>query len=293
MDYIEQIAQAYNKIEALPNELCPPSRSPSPLAQSRADLLVKKVTEAVSYAGRNATDQKWIHVARALRMACTSRMYRGTPQGVRVGETARARVELGTYEWALPDTAEEWEECEKKWNSRLSGVPADGAQASKYWPQAMKPDESDYLNEEKPPSKAELVRDKVKAWQANVVHLTKIVDLEESSDTPTALGARRSATILPKTRQSPITFPVAKPSAQNVTAKPSKNQSSHESNARTSYETPSSNPTKQVLDTARLSEPENVRITELSEMVSKPLSWRIVLPDGFLVFYPAVFCSSA
>lgn len=211
---IERIAQAYAKLEALPDELSPPSRPPSPLSQPRTDLLAEKIKEAVDRAGRNASNAKWTQVARTLRMACTSRLYRGVPHGVRVGEKREVGVEAGNYKWVLPDTAAEWGECEERWNNRISGLPADGREPSKPRVQDEAALEDAVVTKEsKTPTKEDLVRDKVRAWQAKVIHAVKTADSEEV-DGAAATRARttRDHVVLRK-KQSPITFPVAKSSA--------------------------------------------------------------------------------
>lgn len=287
MNYIEHVSQAYAKLEALPNELCPPSRSPSPLSHSRTDLLVEKVTEAVIYAGNDATNPKWMHVARALRMVSTSRLYRGVPEGVRVGEK-RAQVDAGNYEWVLPDTVEQWEECEEKWKRRFLGPPAGEGQTSKYWPPNATEEPDD--RRDKTPTKAELVRDKVMAWQSKVVHIAKTDDLAELNNA-TVRRAQSKTTNAPK-KQSPIAFPVAKPSALVQMSKPANEQSSLAAVGKDSVEPMTLNPPNegQNIEQMSPSETEAIRITDLSEMVSDPdVLMYVLLIDLFSLSFLLLF----
>jgi neural Wiskott-Aldrich syndrome protein len=149
-------------------------------------------------------------------MACTSRLYRGVPPGVRVGE--RASVEVGNYKWVLPDNVEEWQRCEEEWRRRFTAPALDTGQSSKYWPASnTEPQRSQEERKQKSPSKAELVRDKVRSWQANIISETdeavaKAKETTEAVNNMSKNSGDVAIEIAPRMKQSPIPFPVVKPS---------------------------------------------------------------------------------
>ncbi len=205
--YIDGLSRAHAKLAAVPQELCD---SPCPASESHVDLIRDKTRSALKYANHDPSDAKWSHVARILRMASTSRKYRGIAEGVRAGEVKN--VEVGDYKWVLPATEAEWADCEKRWKQR-SLTAVGPTRASRYWADSgNKVAEQDA--QAGTPSKAALVRHKVKQWQATVLPATQGSLLPPSGDQLLAKKAEsgKEKEGEPK-RQSPLTFPVTKRSA--------------------------------------------------------------------------------
>ncbi|KAI0085912.1 hypothetical protein BDY19DRAFT_996346 [Irpex rosettiformis] len=269
---IQRVAKAHAELEALPDELSPPSRSPSPVSLSRVALLRDKIAEAVAEAGSPA-NPSWARVPRILRMACTSRLYRGVPPGVRVGE--RVEAEVGKYKWVLPDTAEEWGRCEREWERRFLGTSKGDGQSSKYWaPENVEPHRSEEGAAERTPSKAELVRDKVRAWQASIVSTveSESANIPEVTDTASIKAADPSDNAQKEMKQSPISFPVAKPS---VVAAGKRTEKLHQP-LLSLHDKPLSSPPKPGAEPVVLvpsSNPDPVRIADMSEMSFLPPSF--------------------
>ncbi|KAI0344946.1 hypothetical protein BDW22DRAFT_1353766 [Trametopsis cervina] len=242
---IERSARGHARIHGLPEELSPPSRSPSPTSRSRSMTFRAKVAEVVAEAGTPA-NPSWVHVSRSLRMACTSRIYRGgVPQGVRIGE--KRKIEHGNYEWVLPDTEEQWEQGEEKWERRFSSE----GKASKYWPPVS-------------PSKAELVRSKVRAWQATVVPV--VADVQAGAAAASSIALEKSNDAGPsQLRQSPIMFPVVKHPANATNAKSEKIRGTPVKDV--------SVPESRLQDRHRSPSPAAARIAEVSETPFLPPSF--------------------
>lgn len=227
------------------------------------------MTEALNHARRDARNPNWIHVTRALRMACTSRLCRGLPHGVRIGERAKVDVDIGDYQWLLPDTEEQWKDLEEKWRSRVPRPSAEAVQSLKHRPrQVSEGEEQDEREQDKTPTKAELVRDKVRAWQANVIHVGQPTAMPEVNDVVTGHDSPQNNSGTSRKKQSPIEFPVAKMSAIASTSKPTNGKNSSESLAKayidtTSLKLPGQAPVQPALPPIS----EAVRINDLSEMV--------------------------
>lgn len=199
--YLETLDCLRVKYSSLDEQLCPPSRSVSPIPPSRADILKTKIKEALKYANYNPVSSRWSKVTGVVRMASTSRRYCGAADGLRLGENIE--VDNGHYKFVLPDTEEEWKQCEQRWEKRFDRPLTPQGRKSKYWPDAGVDEET------KPPSKAELVRDKVKAWQASVVSADP-ASSEAVSETDAATSLKGKEKEIPSKRQSPLPFPVAK-----------------------------------------------------------------------------------
>lgn len=198
-NYVENLDILRAKYSSLDDQLCPPSRSPSPIPQSRAGVLKTRFKEAIKYANYNPMSSKWSKVSGMAKMASTSRRYCGAEDGVRLGENVD--VDVGHYKFVLPDTQEEWKQCEEKWEKRFEKPPAPQGTTSKYWPVENEGTKS--------PSKAEIVRDKVQAWQAKIVP-TDPANLEIVRETDPTGSLKGKGKEVESKRQSPLPFVVAK-----------------------------------------------------------------------------------
>lgn len=256
--YLERIARAHTRISALPNEL---SDEPSTTSDPNVNLIRERLSEALRHANYNTASAKWGHVARTVRMASTSRRYVGAAQGVVIGEKQEAVV--GDYEWKLPETEEQWADCEERWKTR-SVRPSNGeGRTSKYFANGAGMGE---LN----PTKAEQVRHKVTQWQAKVVP-TAQEGIAETDGSPSIANAAKGKGKdgEPKKKQSPLPYSVVKHAALASTSKPP--AAGFRSVARAvapSLAVPSSS--KEVERSATPVPPadvDQIRITDVSEMV--------------------------
>ncbi len=202
LSYAQTLARAHSRLAALPMELAPPSRLPSPRASSRSELLKERVIEAVTIANSDVTHPKWDRVAGLLTMACTSRGYRGAAAGIRVG--AVNKVDVGDYDWVLPKTEESWKHCERRWEMRIrgkgKGKGKEKVVTSRYW--TDRPGSGHASGEGASPLKKDLVREKVENWKARIIH-------SEDRDAR-SLGANQPNTGEPSKRQTPLEFQVTK-----------------------------------------------------------------------------------
>lgn len=196
---LEALRTEYLKLDA---ELCPPSRPPSPSAPARTDALKTRIQEAMRYAGHNPASTKWTGVAKLVKMASTSRRYCGVGPGVRMGE--KVQVDVGNFKFVMPETEEEWRDCEQRWERRFEKSPAPEGRTSKFFASGSA--------QPKQTTKADLVRDKVKAWQSKVVSTVPAVP-EVLSETDTPSSSKGKGKELDSKRQSPLPFPVAKRNA--------------------------------------------------------------------------------
>lgn len=253
-NYTENLRRAHTRIASLPEVLCPRSRSPSPATRAAR----KTLTAAVVQAGHNPASTKWGQVSRSVAMASTSRRYCGAGNGVRVGE--KKKVDVGSYQWVLPSTEEEWKECEKKWERRLLGGPSAEGRTSKFW--------SNDPRDATGASRTDLIRDKVKAWQAKVVPArtpeTQTTAIVSETETQRSIKGKGKET--ETKRQSPLNFPVAKRTA--VVATPAKGNPTK--GLVPPMHPPSNHPPNQELavNAVPSTERDAPRITDLSEMVS-------------------------
>lgn len=264
VNYIEKLNTARDRMASLPEPLCPSSRTPSPVPEPRSDILRTRLKDAMKYANFNPMSSKWNKVSGLLRTKATSRRYWTAGEGVRIGE--KVEVEVGRYKFMLPSTDEEWKQCEEKWGKRFEKSPTPQGRTSKFWPST---------NEEpRPPSKAELVRDKVKAWQANVVPAAPAAPAtsEGSSEVDPAPSSKGKGKEVETKRQSPLPFPVAKRNAAaSLTDKPAQ---ATEVSDKGSMErsTPRRSP-----DRAREKPRSPRRIADISEMVCRVSASSILL----------------
>ena len=267
-NYVENL-EAMHALYAEINdeEICPPSRPSSPTIQTHTDTLKSKIFEALSYARQNPASTKWTRVCKLVTMASTSRRYCGAADGVRIGE--KIAVDHGNYEFVLPDTEEEWQKCEERWKKRFEMPSPVEGRASRFW-QTGKDDQ-------RPRTKADFVRDKVKAWQANVVPTTpELDDAPETNIASSSKGKEKEVESMPK-RQSPLPFPVIKRAATASTGgkdSPAVSIGNKDSPiadqavAGTSRSAPRSSPKPSVFDKPR----SPIGIADLSEMVSMKAS---------------------
>lgn len=196
-NYVQIIERRRAECATVDEQLYPPSRPSSPGSQARTEALKSRIGQAVKYANHNPMSSRWTGVANLVKMASTSRRYCGVADGIRLGE--KVDVDVGHYEFVLPDTEEEWNRCEERWEKRFEKPPTPQGRVSKFFSP----------NQEPGRSKADLVRDKVKAWQARVVPTAPAAS-EVISETDTARSSKGKGREPEPTRQSPLPFPVTK-----------------------------------------------------------------------------------
>ncbi|GJE88149.1 hypothetical protein PsYK624_042320 [Phanerochaete sordida] len=240
----------------LDEELYPPSRPASPNFDARTNALKAKIQEAIQYAGYNPRSAKWKRVADLVKTAATSRQYVGAAPGVRVGEMVD--VDVGNYKFVLPETEEEWEQCEERWAKRFEKPPAPEGRTSKFFPAGA---------EGQRPSARTDVRDKVQAWQAKVVPAPPSTSLNGSdADTPSTSSAKGKGKDTERQHQSPLSFPVVKRHTAAPSGKDSPPADKNDSTPATSVQQPD----KGVPDR---SGPSPKGIADLSEMEYIPPSF--------------------
>ncbi|KAI0782109.1 hypothetical protein C8Q75DRAFT_811956 [Abortiporus biennis] len=226
LSYSERLSRQHAQLSSMSTEIFPPSRPSSPMSNSRSERLKASLIEAIKGASADVTHPKWNHVSSMVRMACTSRGFRGAATGVRVGETVQ--VKKGDYEFVIPEEEKEWEELELKWKNRIiekepatSSIVDNGKVTtrtankkpvtSKYWPD--KHDDLLAVAESQEPvpiaSKADRVRAKVARWQAKVVDEDANRNPEHPRDAPASQRVSSQTKVETK-RQSPLTFQVMK-----------------------------------------------------------------------------------
>ncbi|EMD34267.1 hypothetical protein CERSUDRAFT_125460 [Gelatoporia subvermispora B] len=203
----DRLRRARERLADVPEVLCPSSCPPSPVQHGHNKSIEAKLKSAMSAAGNDPTHPKWGHVSFMLRTACTSRGYVGAAPGIRIGQGRKLAVD--NVAWQLPDTEVEWDEYEKKWDEWTRQRDLSSAKTSKFWPK----------DTPQRPSKAELVKEKVSAWQAKITHdgledpaspleathLSRVIDKGKAKDTG------RLAVM----KQSPLGFVVVKPSTSS------------------------------------------------------------------------------
>ncbi|KAH9930882.1 uncharacterized protein B0H18DRAFT_991698 [Fomitopsis serialis] len=147
VDFAERISKARLDYSNLPEQLCPSSRPASPQVSSRAEDLKQAIMDAVTMANSNPTHPKWSHLTHMVRLHCTRRGYVGAGEGVRIGDVQKADIPSVEWRWG------------RKFNSR--------DRTSKYFQPGEEEDLEDPVRT--PAKKADIIREKVKTWQANVV----------------------------------------------------------------------------------------------------------------------------
>lgn len=180
------------------------------------------------------------------------------------------KVDAGNFKWVLPDTAEEWERCEEEWKRRFLNSSKGEGQLSKYWPpKPTEPQQPEEVN--RTPSKAELVRDKVRAWQATLAPTVE-EEITTTVETIDDISQRKPDVVLKetiaRTKQSPIPFPVSKPSAVAAGKKPEKNRESSTSPVDAEQSPlPEARVQSAAAKSAPSSNPDPLHIVDVSEMV--------------------------
>ena len=262
--YFEKLAVLHSKLSSLQQELSPED---TPISVENVNAIRRRLLHLLRSASYDPSNAKWTHVACALRMISTSRRYVGVAPGVRMGE--EKEVEYGNYEFVLPETQEEWERCERKWENRFQESTSGDGKASKYFQNAATAVDP-FVAE--PSSRAERLRDKVKKWQATVVPGTQgnVLEVgEPSAIGNTSIGKEKGTA----QRQSPLPFPVVKhmahasagkaPATGSQSAQPAAAPKSSRNGAKSSSPIP----------------PTGIaaRIQDVSEMVSSPvIQWNVL-----------------
>ncbi|KAJ3553319.1 hypothetical protein NM688_g3680 [Phlebia brevispora] len=250
--YLQDLASTHSALAGLPDEL---SAESSPISEANVKLIRERLAEVLRHANYDTSSARWTHVTRSLRMVCTSRRYVGVAKGVVVGE--KHEVSSGDYKWVLPETEEEWEQCERRWEKRSVKPPSGEGRPSKYFANSAGPSNTHggQINS----SKAEQVRDKVKKWQAKVVPDVEPL-ASQQTDAP---------------RASPLPFPVAKHTAIASMSKPP--GASNLSKAKAATPSPAlpgpSEDGPHAYAAVSAPDPEVIEITDLSEMYYLPPSF--------------------
>lgn len=210
LNFMDQLSRRHEILNALPHELSPPSCPSSPQAESRSELLRERLLDAVNASNGEPSNPKWGLVHRMLRMGCTSRGYRGVASGVRVGNTSA--VDIRDYEWVLPDTEEQWNRCEQRWNELLKGpIEKRHERPSKYWAKngaegrpSLPLGEDDW-----PKTRSQRIREKVENWQARLVSVEETSPQSSSNDVPKSTTEKEIVPVA-ISRQTSLVFHVSK-----------------------------------------------------------------------------------
>ncbi|KAI1785636.1 hypothetical protein LXA43DRAFT_121356 [Ganoderma leucocontextum] len=193
----ELVAQRHANFTALPEELCPSSRPSSPTSDDRVSALRNRVSRLVHLAGGDPANPKWGNVSRFAHLSCTSRGYVPMESGVRIGDGRKVSVGKG-FEWELPETEEEWAAYQQRWEEAVAEETkkrenpkgaAKASKTSKYFKASAEPDMPP-----RPSSKAEVIREKVERWQAQVVTVVNVQDVptsQEMTESPLVLSAEK------------------------------------------------------------------------------------------------------
>ncbi|KAI0695573.1 hypothetical protein C8T65DRAFT_665013 [Cerioporus squamosus] len=190
----ERIARQHAALLSFPEELCPASRPPSPTSEERILDLKTRITTAVNTAGGDPTNPKWGYVSRMVQLGCTSRKYVGVAPGVKMGDGGKVSVGQG-FKWEMPETEEEWAAYEQRWEAAAAEerrkseakVAAKSSRTSKYFKVHAAEEPAIGSRPRATSSKAEVIREKVERWQAQV-------PVDAAPDVPMSQGV---ADILP------------------------------------------------------------------------------------------------
>ncbi|KAL7282874.1 hypothetical protein ACG7TL_002288 [Trametes sanguinea] len=202
----ELVERMHMNYVSLPEELCAASRPSSPSSEARTAAWQSQLAEALKLAAGDTTHPKWGYVSRITNLACTSRRYVGVAPGVQVGDGRVAKVDED-FKWELPETEEEWVRYERDWKKVAnraqkpkSRPKSKDAKTSKYWPKPSS-EQTEPSTPSRPanaPSKADLVREKVSRWQAEVVaeggDATPSPEIASVSEPPSADKGKAKAT---------------------------------------------------------------------------------------------------
>lgn len=185
----ELIARRHAAFLTLPEVLCAESRPSSPTGEDRIEELKTRITTAVHTAGGDPTNPKWGYVSRIVQLGSTSRKYVGVAPGVRIGDGNK--VDAGKkFKLELPETEEEWAAYEQRWEAsvaeerkREARAASKSSRTSKYFKNAPAPEASAAgTRSHATSSKAEVIREKVERWQAQVVPVTTAPDAPPSQE---------------------------------------------------------------------------------------------------------------
>ena len=175
----------------------------------------------VNLAGGDTTNPKWGYVSRFAHLTCTSRGYVPVESGVRIGDGRKVSVGK-KFKWELPETEEGWTAYQQKWEEAVAAEERKNVKARKAakLPKASKYFDSAAGAPEPPPrpsSKAEVVRDKVERWQAQVVTVATAHDVPASQQTATSSQGANAEKVTTKEKggkvQVSLGFPVVKRSS--------------------------------------------------------------------------------
>ena len=175
------------------------------------------MSRLVNLAGGDPTNPKWGNLERFARLGCTTRRYMPIESGVRIGDGRKVSVGKG-FKWELPETEEEWAACERRWEeavaeetkkrTRPNGV-VKASKTSKYFKSSEEPDPPP-----RPSSKAEVIREKIERWQAQVVSVVTVEAVPTSQETTESPLAVRTEKTKAKKKggkvQASLGFPVVK-----------------------------------------------------------------------------------
>ncbi|KAM5542027.1 hypothetical protein V8D89_004337 [Ganoderma adspersum] len=219
----ELVSRRHANFTALPEELCPASRPSSPTSDDRIFALRNRISGLVNLAGGDPANPKWGNVSRLAHLACTSRGYKPMEISVRIGDGRKVSVGKG-FKWELPETEEEWVAYERRWEEAVAEETkkrvrakdaakakdvAKASKTSKYFKPSAEPDPSP-----RPSSKAEVIREKVERWQAQVVSVVAVQDVptsQEMTEAPLAVSVEKvKAKEKGAKVQASLGFPVVK-----------------------------------------------------------------------------------
>lgn len=229
----EVVARRHAAFISLPEELCPASRPSSPTSEDRVLTLKTRIMAAVHTAGGDTTHPKWGYVSRMARPGCTHRKYISIAPGRRIGDGRTATVGK-KFKWELPETAEEWAGYERRFEKavaeeeeRKKAKESDKTKAkakanakqhrtSKYF-EKKTAEEQQPEPPSRPSSKAEVIREKVERWQAQVAVVAAAPDVSMSQESvevvPSAKTDKDKANDRPPQAekvQAPLGFRVVK-----------------------------------------------------------------------------------
>ncbi|TFK83797.1 hypothetical protein K466DRAFT_528335 [Polyporus arcularius HHB13444] len=188
----ERIARQRAAVLSFPYELCPASRPSSPTSEERILDLKTRIATAVNTAGGDPTNPKWGFVSRMVQLGCTSRKYIGVVPGVRTGDGRK--VTLKNFKWELPETEEGWAAYEQRWEAAVAEekrtsetkVAAKSSRTSKYFKAAATEEPVAVPRLRASSSKAEVIREKVERWQAQVATVPPAAPDAPMSQDPTS-----------------------------------------------------------------------------------------------------------
>ena len=192
----ERISKAQQAFASLPEELRPPSRPGSPQMSARAQGLKQAIVKAVTEANSNPTHPKWGHVTHMVKLQCTRRGYKSVEEGVRIGDTQKANIT--NVEWMLPETEEEWDRYVRRWGKKFNSRN----RTSKYF----QTEEADEI-EHSPTRKAEIIRERITTWQANVVAMEDPAPSQDVRPSTPVEGTTTSMTAVEKGKAQEAILP--------------------------------------------------------------------------------------